>query len=752
MPSRTPTHTPKPIDSPTHRPSATPTFTRQPSFTPTNTAAPTQTVLITSTPTFISSATVPPTLSQTPSHTPTRTSAPTVSPIRTKTLSPTATRTQTSTYTPTNTSTPSRTATSSQTPTHTVTRTFTPTNTPSRTHTSKPSATPTSTHTPTATLSPTRTPSLRPSSTFTPTPSSVPPTLIWAHNLPDLKLILNRPEYEILDIDDYWYATTPLSETMRWGVSSTGHSFGVQVDSENRLSITKPDRVGTYQFILQGNNGTNVLRTRISLKISHFLFRIPHWQPAILLQPNERYRSPVSLYSCIDPPNVSREQIHFDFSSSLPAGVKSARIDSEGHLWIEADNSTSVDLSKLAIKAGYVSPTPTPSPTPTRYIPPPTPTRAPEITLNACARPIRFRQVHTEEVGRDPISLYTIDLNRDDRPDWITADFGENTATVLLSGGDNLAYQRQRLYTGEGCLAVELGDWNQDGWTDAALLGGYDSVLTIYHGQQGNEFTKAADIPLQPDPLLPPERMEKGKLRIMASGHFVPNRPPCLLVALVNQLVCYECQNNRWTESERWILESPPLDLLPLDSDGDGIHELAMTFNAPSRFCFFKHSTGGWREQKIFDLDSPLHGNYAQTVLAARLNSDAFDDSALITFDSTLCTFMGGGLLQQGIVRASESPIVIHDLIAGDFDGEGNTDLMWMGFDVQRQKIVLNLLCGNSSGFSQDTASAELPWPYRLSQKYSLTSCDFDADGRLDLVLSDALNNRLIFMKNLPVH
>ncbi|CAF3960764.1 unnamed protein product [Rotaria sp. Silwood1] len=80
-----------------------------------------------------------------------------------------------------------------------------------------------------------------------------------------------------------------------------------------------------------------------------------------------------------------------------------------------------------------------------------------------------------------PISIALDDFNNDNVTDIAVANYGSNSAGVLL-GYKNGTFSKQTLYTvgyGSHPVSVYISDFNEDGWMDIALSSHFDDSVTI---------------------------------------------------------------------------------------------------------------------------------------------------------------------------------------------------------------------------------------------------------------------------------
>ncbi|WP_193789081.1 FG-GAP repeat domain-containing protein, partial [Zavarzinella formosa] len=96
-------------------------------------------------------------------------------------------------------------------------------------------------------------------------------------------------------------------------------------------------------------------------------------------------------------------------------------------------------------------------------------------------------------VGAGPFSVAVGDVNGDGKPDLVTANFGGNTVSVLLGGGNGTFAPASPFAVGTGPFSVAVGDVNGDGKLDLVTANRQaDTVTVLLNGatvQTGPVFT-----------------------------------------------------------------------------------------------------------------------------------------------------------------------------------------------------------------------------------------------------------------------
>ena len=764
-PSRTKTWTPQ--ASPTHIPTATPTRTLSPTSTntPTVTPAPslTWTPMIHPTITAAPTRTLAASFTPTPSNTPAWTLVPTTSPTPTRTISvPTfAFPTQIPTWAPvkpsftmsptlTYTTTAASTATLTPTPTLTITqtRTLTPATAPSSTATQTFTPTTVSTVTPTRIPTSTRTPTKSPSCT----PTIMLENLLVLRKIPDLRILLDQPSTVLLNLDEYVHSDYTQKDLLSWEVETHSDGPVLTIDSSRILWAQEPKRVGSFPITIHVSDGKRARSQQALIKVSHFIFRSFYLSPPVILNSSEQYQSENSLYDFIIPNTFPREQIAWIVPTPLPKGIAAMRVMPGGQIEIHSTENPPLHPIQLPIIAVYRSPTPTAAfnratPTPTKT-PTPTPLPVSTIVLSPCGEQIAFSPYRIEAVGPGPLDVVSSDINQDGQPDFLTANYDSNSATLLMSGA-NGEYTRSDWIGGEGCLNVIMKDLTGDAKDDLILLGAIDSVLTIHQGAGQGNFTQTHQITLPVEAPLPGIQGYHAPLKLIAAGRLLTGLNQLLAVSGYDRILFYHFyESGRSRLLFEWLVDFTPLRLEAADINADGIDELIVTHAAPNGVSIFTLHNRQLHLLYTMNLDDIIAGNTPLGLSLMDLNADTITDIIVPSFDGTVRTFFGATDWIQSQILQNRLPMTVTGITAGDFNQNGNTEIMLTGLDINAEHSVLTLYCGNNPGAYTGLTTIPLSIPYSLDQHLTVLSEWVNDDRYPDVILTDRHLDRLIIYLN----
>jgi len=105
---------------------------------------------------------------------------------------------------------------------------------------------------------------------------------------------------------------------------------------------------------------------------------------------------------------------------------------------------------------------------------------------------IVFRLSSSPGVGGTPVSVVAADVNGDGKPDLISANYSDNSLTVLTNNGSAGFGLAASLAVGVGPRPVRAADVNGDGWVDLICGNVGSATLTVLTNNRSGGFALAA--------------------------------------------------------------------------------------------------------------------------------------------------------------------------------------------------------------------------------------------------------------------
>jgi hypothetical protein len=283
-----------------------------------------------------------------------------------------------------------------------------------------------------------------------------------------------------------------------------------------------------------------------------------------------------------------------------------------------------------------------------------------------------FRLGSSSSVGSTPVAIVAGDFGNG-HLDLATADNNANDVSVLMGNGDGTFQPALHAAAGTTPLALAAGVFNGNGRLDLITGNAGSNDISVLLGKGDGTFEgPVADLPL-------------NATSALVAGDFTGNGN--LGVAVVNS-------------------GSDSVTILP--GNGDGTFQRPLTVPLPQ-------------------------GSSASAVVAADFNGDGRIDLAVT--DASLdevSILLGNG---DGTFR-SLSPIPVTGaptaIVAGDFNGDGHVDLA-----VADGSSTVTILLGNGDGTFRVLPPIRFGQPNNPPYPVAIVAGDFNGDGRTDLAVAD---------------
>jgi len=332
-----------------------------------------------------------------------------------------------------------------------------------------------------------------------------------------------------------------------------------------------------------------------------------------------------------------------------------------------------------------------------------------------------------------PQAIAVADFNRDGIPDVAVADSQDGEVLVYLGSSSGALTLQSTLNVGAAPAGLTIGDFNEDGKLDLAVLSSTGAV-SVWFGDGTGRFTAG------------PSTVAASAGSYIASADF--NGDGHLDLAVINSsaqsaTILLGTGTGSFNNAATLNTGVAPYGISVADFNQDGILDLAVGNGDGTVNIFSGNGDGTFELVTTFDTGSP-----ADALATSDFNEDGVPDLAVANTgangtgtNGVVSIWIGSG--NGFFTQATQIPVgnTPDALAVGDFNGDGHIDIAvanQLGNTVQ-------ILAGN--GADAFTAFAAQP---AGSSPVQLGVADFNGDGRLDLVVADAGSNLLPVLLQVP--
>lgn len=338
--------------------------------------------------------------------------------------------------------------------------------------------------------------------------------------------------------------------------------------------------------------------------------------------------------------------------------------------------------------------------------------------------------------GLSPVAIAAADLNGDSWPDIVTADNVASAVSVILQNGAGgfTFLPRTGYAVGTNPSAVALLNLEGSAAPDIAVTknesSGVQRLSVLRNDGAGGFPFPRADYPVRNSPqAITPFDFDSDGLPDLA----VPCRSADAVVVLVQRPPFLSAAGKA-------DVRDTPRGAAAGDFDGDGDLDLAVANSVDDTLSLLNGDGAGGLSQYT---TLPVAG--AEAVVASDFNRDGrLDLAASAPGEATpsLAVFFGagGGVFAPQPLLALGVGVVPDDLVAGDFDEDGDFDLAVCDKAVAGRVLIL---ANDGSGFFSLSGS-----PAVGNAPTAIVTGDFDRDGDLDLAVVNDNSDDVVILDN----
>ena len=344
-----------------------------------------------------------------------------------------------------------------------------------------------------------------------------------------------------------------------------------------------------------------------------------------------------------------------------------------------------------------------------------------------CPSGPRFNKLSPVDLGNAPYVARVGDFNGDGHIDVAVPDYGDNNLNVLFGDGTgSLTQAPGSPYAVGGAPCSEaIADFDGDGLADIAVMNSGPGTISIMLGRAVGSLVQAPGSPFAVG-------AQSSQSCGPATGTFNRGGATDLVVPVDNSLqMLLGDGHGRLTAGQSTMAAGTLKSAVVADFNEDGLVDVAATdFGAQAVDIFLGDGHGGLMSAA----GSPWPiGAEAVSAATGDFNGDGHVDLAVAGYDAgNVSILLGDG--KGGFAKAAGSPVFVGtnptDVTTGDFDGDGNLDLV---VAVNGDSSIAILRGSGTGAFSSAAGSPMKVGPY----PGSVATGDFNEDGRLDVALTN---------------
>jgi hypothetical protein len=343
---------------------------------------------------------------------------------------------------------------------------------------------------------------------------------------------------------------------------------------------------------------------------------------------------------------------------------------------------------------------------------------------------------------KTPQQVLVQDLNNDNKLDVLVSTFRMGDVSELLGNGDGTFQAARIFHAGTRADAMRLADFNADGKDDLLVTNGSLSNVALLFGDGTGNFGAATSVP-------------SGRTATaLATGDFNHDGKTDYITANFDSntvSVVLGRRNGKFVDIGAGlpIATDFPNQIISADFNGDGLPDLALVDTGVNEIgqaveILLGTNNGGFGPATAFPT-----GTQPEGLTATDFNHDGHLDLVVTNFGNFLNGDRGGVSLLLGNgdgsfqapanFAAGDFPVGI---ASGDFNGDGNPDVVVADFGTSAGVAAVTLLLGNgNNGFAPAQNVVTFP---EFTVFTNILSGDFNNDGKQDIAYISELNDNRV--------
>ena len=327
----------------------------------------------------------------------------------------------------------------------------------------------------------------------------------------------------------------------------------------------------------------------------------------------------------------------------------------------------------------------------------------------------------------NPVAVLATPLNADLVSDLIVLDATDGTAQIYINAGSGRMNLSATAAVGANPVSVTVGDFNEDGKTDLAVLNSSGTV-TLLMGDGTGKFPTSTTFSTGSNG----QAIVAGDFN--GDGHY-----DLAVLNQANSTVAIFAGNGAgvFTSVSTAGVGSAPYGMISGDFNRDGLLDLAVGNGDGTVSLLAGNGVGGFTLLSTMATGAPANG-----IVAGDFNEDGLLDLAVSGTGGVLSILAGNGSGSFSVVSTFASGVPNQGIALGDFNGDGHLDL---ALTKSASGQVAVLLGTGQATFNSGPVIAAGNAPGALS------TGDFNGDGKIDVVVASPSGNSVQVLMQEPL-
>ncbi|WP_171475859.1 beta strand repeat-containing protein [Frigoriglobus tundricola] len=375
--------------------------------------------------------------------------------------------------------------------------------------------------------------------------------------------------------------------------------------------------------------------------------------------------------------------------------------------------------------------------------------------------PAAFAAQRTFTVGVHPFSVVEADLNGDGRPDLVVANFGSNTVSVLLNttapGAAIASFAAQQTFaTGNGPFTVTVANVNGDGRPDFVVANSGSSTVSVLLNTTAAGATTASFAAQQTF------ATGAGPVSVTAADVNGDGRPDLIVadeganeVSVLMNTTAPGAATATFAAQQTFATGGAPRAVTAADVNGDGRPDLIVADYGSAAVSVLLNTTAPGAATASYAAGASFAtGTSPSSVAVADLNGDGRADIVVANYGSASVSVLlnttapgaaAPSFAAQQTLATGNGPRFV---AAADVNGDGRPDLVVANYNSFNLSVLLNTTPPGAATLSFAAQQTFLTG----NGPFSIALGDLNGDGRPDIAVANYTSGNVGVLLNTTSH